>query len=181
VVLLTGFVAATMLVWSGPAAATKCVPSVGTFIGRLIAMNGRSVTYRVESFEPGSYFDASIDPPPTPGRPFVVRYGRYDTELLRVGRRYSVVTWAEYTPTRSAFKGYFADVATAGRVECGGGTMYAGGSQIDTALANQPHVIHAALVLGVVSAAGAALYAVYAARRRKRQRENVDELLRLGA
>src|SRR5580765_7485951 len=138
-VLLGSVLAATALVvFSFPASATTCAPNVGTFVGRIVAIDGSSVTYLVESFKPSGFEFAPESPKPIVRHVVVVHYGRYDGELLRVGHRYSVMVRPNVT-VWPAYNGFFSDIHNAGGV-CDGGTMNADGSQIDTALVRQPHL-----------------------------------------
>jgi hypothetical protein len=71
--LLIATVAATAVVTSGPAAATTCVPPVGTLVGRLVEIDGRSVSYRVETYQPSGYKVAPGSSKPIPGHLVVVQ------------------------------------------------------------------------------------------------------------
>ena len=178
VVLVVGFVATAALIPSRTASATTCAPNVGTFVGRIVAIDGSSITYLVESFEPSDFEFAPASPKPIVGDVVVVHYGRYDGELLRVGRRYSVTVRPKVT-VWPAYNGFFSDIHTAGGV-CDGGTVNADGSQIDTALVRQPHVRRWFFEFVAVSVGLVLLTSVWAVRKRRRQRENVEQLLRLG-
>jgi hypothetical protein len=171
VVLLAGFLAATVLVPSVTASALSCLAPVGTFVGRVVEINGGSVTFRTATFRPSGYsVDTNGVPTPTPGHLVVAHYGHDDEEFLHVGRRYSVTVW----PGDKAFS---ADVATADESECGGGTVNADGSQIDTALVHQPHVRRLVFELLLASAVVALAVAAWAARKRRRQHRNVEGLV----
>jgi hypothetical protein len=137
--------------------------------GPVVEIEGRSVTYRVETFQPGRY---DLEPrPPTPirGHLVVVHYGRYAHEFLHVGRRYSA-------PVGWAGEGFFSLVDKGG--VCGFRTVNADGTAIDTALIRQPHVrrwffefVAASVVVGLLTS-------TWAVRKRRRQRRNVEELVR---
>jgi len=168
--LLVCFVLSTVIVRTAPASATSCVAPVGTLVGRVVEIDGRSVTYRVQTFQRYDYGFPRRSPLPVPGRVVVVRYGRYDHELLHVGRRYSV----ELGP---ADNGFVSQVDTS---TCAFLTRNADGSAIDTALIRQPHLRRWFFELVAASVVVGLLTSVWAIRRRGRQRESVEALLRLG-
>jgi hypothetical protein len=139
-----------------------------------VEIDGRSVTYRVQTFQ---LYDSGFprrSPLPVPGRNVDVRYGRYDHEFLHVGRRYS----ATLGP---ADDGFVSEVDTAQSNTCAFRTRNADGSAIDTALIRQPHLRRWFVEFVAASVVVALLTSVWAIRRRRRQRESVEALLRLGS
>jgi hypothetical protein len=172
--LLVCFVLSTVIVRTAPASATSCVPPVGTLVGRVVNIDGRSVTYRVQTFQPNRNGFLRRSPLPIPGRLVVVRYGRYDHEFLHVGRHYSVTLGP-------ADDGFVSQVDTANSYACAFGTRNADGSAIDTALIRQPHLRRWFFEFVAASVGVGLLTAVWAVRRRRRQRESVEHLLRLGS
>ena len=171
--LLVCFVLSTVIVRTAPASATSCVAPVGTLVGRVVEIDGRSVTYRVETFHTSGYGVPRRSSDPIPGHLVTVRYGRYDHEFLHVGRHYSVVLGP-------ADDGFVSQVDTAGSHVCAFGTLNADGTKIDTALIRQPHLRRRFFEFVAASVVFGLLTSVWAIRRRRRQRESVEQLLRLG-
>jgi hypothetical protein len=140
----------------------------GTFIGRVLEKHGSTVTFRVETVqrEPS---ETSLDVRgPVAGTAAVVHYEKNEEQFVHVGARYAVRVW----PVEA---GYFSGVHTANHT-CSGGTVYADGTSIDTALVHQPHLRHVLLEYLAGLAAAGLIVAGWAVRKRRRQRKNVEEL-----
>jgi len=172
--LLVGFVTAMTLVTPSVASATSCAQQFGTINGRIVKVDGKSVTYRVETFQPGRYYWKPRPPAPIPGHLVVVHYGRYDHEFLHVGRRYSAsVGWITDPPFPDV-DGFFSILDSD---ICGFRTVNADGTAIDTALIRQPHVRRWFFELVGASVVVALLTSAWAIRKRRRQRKNVEALV----
>jgi hypothetical protein len=76
--------------------------------------------------------------------------------------------------------GFFSQVDTAGSDGCDFRTINADGTTIDTALIRQRHVRRLFFRFVAASVVVGLLTWVWAIRRRRRQRESVEQLLRLG-
>ena len=114
--LLVGFLTAMTLVTPTAVSATTCAQQFGTINGRIVKVDGKSVTYRVDTFQTGRYDLEPRPPTPIPGHLVVVHYGRYDHEFLHVGRRYSApVGWITY-PSFPDGEGFFSQL---GKGSCG--------------------------------------------------------------
>ena len=139
----------------------------GTFAGRLVERHGSSLTYRVEALQPSE--GAAALPQPVRGTLVVVHYENHEEQFLHVGQRYSVKVW----PIRH----YYSGVHTANR-PCSGGTLHADGTAIDTSLLHQPHTLRVFLNVVTALAVVGVFVTAWAMRKRRRQRKNVEELLR---
>jgi hypothetical protein len=95
----------------------------GTFVGRVVGIDGPEVTFRVESVQPNRIAESRKFPHPEKGRVVAVRYEAREERFLHVDERYKVKVW----PTH----GYFSSVHTADR-PCSGGTAHADGEPIAT-------------------------------------------------
>jgi hypothetical protein len=95
----------------------------GSFIGRVVGIHGREVTFRVESVQPNRIAEAGKLPHPEKGRVVAVRYEAHEERFLHVDERYKVKVWPIH--------GYFSSVHTADR-PCSGGTAHADGEPIET-------------------------------------------------
>jgi hypothetical protein len=95
----------------------------GTFIGPVVGIQGRAVTFRVESVQPNKMAEARNLPHPEKGRVVSVRYEAHEERFLHVDERYRVKVWPIH--------GYFSSVHTADR-PCSGGTAHADGEPIET-------------------------------------------------
>jgi hypothetical protein len=136
-----------------------------TIVGRLVARNGSTATFTVESVLPssGPRQAAPTAPVLEPGQTLTVEYYQHHARFLRVGTRYQVALfWRD-----SSFE---SDVHTASD-PCSWGTTYADGRAIDTATWASAHLreIVAVVVLVPLVLAGLAIFAARRTVRRLRQ------------
>jgi hypothetical protein len=95
----------------------------GTFVGRVVGIDGPEVTFRVESVQPNRIAESRKLPHPEKGRVVAVRYEAHEERFLHVDERYKVKVWPIH--------GYFSSVHTSDR-PCSGGTAHADGEPIAT-------------------------------------------------
>jgi hypothetical protein len=144
----------------------------GTFVGRVEKTHGADLTFTVERLQEQATSARSGLHSPVAGHIVVVHYGRHEEQFLHVGQRYLVTVWW--------LGHYFSGVHMANHV-CSTGTLHADGSAIDTALVHQPYVREVLFKVLIALVPVGLLITVWAIRRRRRQRESVEALLRLGA
>ena len=152
----------------GPAAACSLAAPAGAVVGEVVRIDGGGADLIVEQRTPYEPTSGRSQPelPRVGARVHVAYEG--DEEFLRVGRRYSVTL-------RDVPKlGWFSGVHTAEEVCGGGGTVYADGAAIDTALWSRDEVRRGAVFLaigvGVVSVTVIGLRAYLSRRTRSTQR-----------
>jgi hypothetical protein len=98
-----------------------------TIIGRLVARDGATATFSIESVLQSSAGPRSAPPPPVlkPGQTVAVRYFANRARFLHVGTRYRVALyWSS--------NGYFESGVHVSGDPCSGGTVYANGHRINT-------------------------------------------------
>ena len=146
---------------------SKSAPT-NTIVGRLVARNGSTTTFTVESVlqSSGPRQAAPTAPVLEPGQTLTVKYYQDHARFLRVGTRYRVALfWLG-----GAFE---SDVHTASD-PCSWGTTYADGRAIDTATWAGAHLreIVAVLFLVPLVLAGLAVFAARGTVRRLRRRSS---------
>lgn len=145
----------------------------GTFEGRLVTLDGPGVTFMIERVHPNVAATRSGRHIPPVGKPVVVHYDNGDEKFLHRGRRYKVqVWWIDESQSRLRF---VSGVRVADR-PCSGGTIYANGSAIDTAILTRSSTRHTFVVVAAGLISIGALAAGLALRKRRRQARNVREL-----
>ena len=167
---LLGTLVATSFVTScTPTVECSMAPDAGTFVGRVEEKHGSAVTFLVQSLQQEPAAAPAKLHSPVEGQVVVVHYDKHQEQFLHVGQRYLVTVWW--------IGHYYSGVATAD-IPCSGGTVHADGSAIDTALVHQPY-LRSVLYKILIALAGVGLVvAAWALRQRRRQRKNVEELLR---
>jgi hypothetical protein len=171
--LLIAMSAASALIAScaAPRAICDYAAAPGKFVGRVQKTRGSAVTFIVESVQREAASPSNELHSPIKGQ-VVVRYERHEEQFLHVGQRYLVtVSWVGH---------YVSGVHMANHV-CSDGTVHADGSAIDTALVHQPYLRQVLFKVLIVGTGVGLVIAVWAICRRRRQRESVEALLRLGA
>jgi hypothetical protein len=163
----------TACVESGRVICDDAAPAA-TFQGKMIARQGSNATFRIERI--GHNRPVAPDAPPVPsvGDNIVVHYWSGSIQYLRIGRRYDVTAWWGGRTEASSEYGSGVHVASD---QCSTGTVYAGGSAIDTALVHQPwprRALFVALLLAIVVGIPRLVRSV---RKGRRQRRNTEQLV----
>ena len=126
--VLLGLLAASLVVGCRGHGGTRHVicdyaQDSGTFVGRVVKIDGPTVTYFVEKLKPVPAGEVPRRNAPVPGKTVFVRYDQQEQRYLHVGNRYTVTVWS--------FDGYMSGVHHSDAV-CSTGTVHADGSAIDT-------------------------------------------------
>lgn len=115
-----------------------------TIVGRLVARQGSTATFSIESLAQAPGPRSSVPAPPVigPGHTVAVQYYGDHAKYLRIGSRYLVeLYWSG---------GHFrSDVHTAD-VSCSRGTVYADGHPIDTRTWARAHLVDIIAVVALV-------------------------------
>jgi hypothetical protein len=170
--LLIAMLAASALMTScaTPRAICDYAAEPGKFVGRVQKTHGSAVTFIVESVQREATSSRTEPHSPIKGQ-VVVRYEKHEEQFLHVGQRYLVTV---------AWVGHFVSGVHMANHVCSDGTVHADGSAIDTALVHQPYLRQVLFKVLIVGTGFGLVITVWAIRRRRRQRENVEQLLRLG-
>jgi hypothetical protein len=161
--------AALMASCTTPRGICDYAADAGTFAGRVEQTHGSAVSFRVERLQQEATSARTKPHSPIAGQVVVVRYEKHEEQFLRVGQRYLVRVWW--------IGHYFSGVHMANHA-CSTGTVHADGSAIDTALVHQTYVRRVLYKILIAGAGVGLLVAAWALRKRRRQRRNVEELLR---
>ena len=139
---------------------TTAAGPAATFVGRLVALQGPTATFAIETTTP-----LSGRPTGTPvlvaGQTVAVRYANDEQRFLRVDGRYQVAVWWDGA--------HFSSGVHTADDPCSGGTDHPDGTAIDTSLWSRQSARRVLVALAIVPVVILALLAVWLRHRHHRK------------